>query len=148
MQAELIEMIKQAAAGLTHGEREWLGLRLASVAAGESVQFLQCSRGQLTGWMERQAAGAGKTADRVEGRPLTSEEKAELEEKTRLALRGDLDTTGQDRLLSLLNRTEAARGNGVRLKDGEEEAVSLRRMNEVHNVEDYRRLKAEIGGGR
>jgi hypothetical protein len=103
----LVEQVKAAAAGLSHAQREWLGLELASVAAGEEVQFLRCERGTMTAWL------------RPEGeRPLSQVEKDSISDMKRRFFRNELPPAEQIQLKQLLDRQVAelkqARSGGGR----------------------------------
>ncbi|HEY3175781.1 MAG TPA: hypothetical protein VGK94_08485 [Candidatus Polarisedimenticolia bacterium] len=50
---------------------------------------------------------------RALGGPLSTKEKTEADDLTRLALRGDLDEPGQRRLVMLLDKIEAVRGGAA-----------------------------------
>ena len=138
MSRETVEAgIRELVKGLTHSQREGLGLQLAEVATGESVEFLRCDRGTMTAWMQPEAA-------------------AEKDRLLDLARRGQLDKDSEARLVLLLAAEKPKRGDGpLELTAADEERLRflghdpriVARMNEVHSPEDYLRLKAEVEGG-
>ena len=61
---DLINRVKREAAGLkSHAEKESLAMELGSAAAGEPLALLECNRGGMVAWLEREPGLAPRNPD-------------------------------------------------------------------------------------